>query len=542
MNKYINNNYFVFAILSAVILLVYSPVWTAHQTMSPDAYFLLPFFDKMHGFSDYINHLIQLKAYDFQPVRDLSLYIDWYVFHHWGTNIFIFHNLLIWTFTCIYSFKILELLRPNLDRKLLLLLTLCYAVYPLFCASLAWSIARKHILALFFIVLATYFFLNFLKNKNKRDISAMCFFYFLSIFSQPIGILWPLWTLIYVYFFSKENLKSFIKPFIILTIIFIIAFVTNYLYYEKSTFFAGIFESKTNDAFNIGFKILAFGNYMYQLFFPYFQVFQYDLNYKYTLLGFLNLGIFISAYYLLNLPWKNFLVWAILGLIPIAVILNTPKLILDPYLLIPSVFILVISSFMIEKMRKDLFLVGAALLLITWGALTFKESKLWTNEIAFGMRNFETRPNCVNARSLASTLYAKGKIPPETVSQYIIGNQCFGFSTQYNRVEFIVFMSYVAYYENIGTIEEKIKLLNEYSKENFFPKLALAALLISNNREDEALAPIEEIANTLGDGKLDNMYDKVIPTIVHKYCERINHERCLKFSSQLSKIVELPYF
>jgi hypothetical protein len=229
------------AIFIVIIICSFYPSLFADKTVSPDAYFLLPYLDKINHLGDYFSQLFGLKTFDVQPVRDLSLWFDWMIFHQWGNNIFILHNAVLWLISGLFISKILEEENPNLSH---LRSTFCVGLflsYPIFAHIISFSMARKHILSFTLMVIATYYFLIFLKKYQWKYGLIFSFSYLLAVFSQPICLLWPLWATIYIILLKKNDFKKFIPYLIVLSIIFFIGFSANYIYYEQSVFFQSIF-------------------------------------------------------------------------------------------------------------------------------------------------------------------------------------------------------------------------------------------------------------------------------------------------------------
>lgn len=533
------NKLIFITVLFIILFVAYYPVLTVHQTVSPDAYFLLPFFDKIESLGDYLHHLFTLRAYDFQPVRDLSLFIDWKIFHSFKINIFIWHNLVLWFIACFFIKKTLNKIFPDLAEIKAMIFTWIFAIYPLFVGTIAWSIARKHLLAFLFIVLSTYYFLDWLDTHKNKSAYKVTLFYFLSLLSQPIAILWVFWAIIYSWPVIKHKKSLFIS----LSLFFILGFITNYIYYTKSQFFAGIFEGKTGDTWRFDLKIFAIGQYFQQIFFPYEQIFQYGLDYKYTIQGYFAFTLITLLYFFLRRPTRFYLQWFLFALIPMGVVLNTPRLIMDYYLLLSGLGFFILAVMIIKDFSLKRIVILTIIPSFAWIMFTNYQSTFWTDEIKFGNRNFYSRPNCVNAKSLASTIFSKGHLPPRDIIQFMEKNNCYDHKTPYQQIELVVYLSYLAFYDPNITPEDKINSLNRLAEKNFFPRLLLSNLYLTQGNYEKVNLEIDRIAEILGgNSKLDNMYDKIAPQALHEYCQRVQHNKCLQFTSQLVNRPELPYF
>ena len=181
-------------------------------------------------------------------------------------------------------------------------------------------------------------------------------------------------------------------------------------------------------------------------------------------------------------------------------------------------------------------------ILLFWTGYTFKESRYWANEEKFSERNFNRSPSCKSARVYATSFYTSGRRIPTSLASYLSEKQCFdAFTTNYSRVESIVFKSFVIYYEDFGSLEIKIQKLNDLAKQNFFPHVVLADLFIKNARYTEAQYHIFQAVEPLKGRTLIEMYDNEVLKDVVSYCERINDEECSSILGGLVRKRILPY-
>ncbi len=542
-SKCIKGDWFLFVGLLALCLTVYFHLVISPQAVSPDAYFILPMLDRIGGLPGYISAMLELKTVDIQPIRDLSLLIDWVIFKRWGLNTFGLQNVLIWASCCFALFKVLKEIFPDLDELLMMALVAVFAVYPLFTGVVSWSIARKHMLAMLFTLLATYHFLLFLRNQKNKQIFWMAAFYFLGVFSQPICILWPFWAHCYVLFIHRSLLKEWARRSLPLMLIFVVGFIVNYLYYRTSPFFTFTFASKTSEAFDFSLKFYALGHYLYQLFSPYALAFPYSLDQKVSLIGG---GFFIAfavLYMALKCGAKEFIVWSIFSLFPLAIILNTPRLLLDPYLLLPSVGFLVLIIRMLRRLTPSRkWVLAISPFLIFWSMRSYQESKFWTDEELFASKNFKNAPICINAIRVARSHYNNRKRMPLDIRQFLFTNNCTQIESGYNELEHLVFFSQIIYFENFHSLENKIELLDKFATKLFYPRLVLAAILIDIGKEEEAIKEIQKVAASQQNLILDEAADPIIPISVHPFCEKKRLEGCLKITRQIRYKRNTPYF
>jgi hypothetical protein len=112
---------------------------------------------------------------DLQPLRDLSLWIDLQLGWPHVTN------LLLW-FAILGALE--KLLARSFPQQPVWMWVIPFACHPLFAGSVGWISARKHLLALLFLLLATTW-----EARPRRA----ALLYTCSLLAQPIGVLWPLW-------------------------------------------------------------------------------------------------------------------------------------------------------------------------------------------------------------------------------------------------------------------------------------------------------------------------------------------------------------
>lgn len=528
-----SNRYKRILILSLVIIAAYYPVLSSYKTASPDASLILGIFESTSGLWDYLTKLLTLKTMDFQPVRDLSLWIDWFIFKHLNVNTFIIQNAVIWIGICCVSLSILTKIY-NLSVEKIFPLVLAFSVYPLFCSIISWSMARKHLLAFLFILLATEKFIDYLQNKNKKDIWLVNLYYVLALLAQPIGILWPVWAAVYAWSQKKFRLSSITSLYFILAAVGVV----NFIYYKESTVFTAIFESKTEDAFQIADKILALGHYFYQLFVPYYQTFFYDLGHWSIWVGLLLAGVFYMLYSFFKLSKKDLGIWALFAFLPILVILNTPNTKSDTYLLLPSFALLVLITRMIEPYLNKILLI----IPVVWIVFVNFESRLWTDARKFAHeRNFQRRPTCVSAVMAAKADYANGLTPPSDVIRYFRDFECLRNSSDFEVVDSIILNSNFIYYSPFE-ISKKIAMLENLQKVHWYPKLLLAALYFQDKRSLEALNLMHDLDRDFGNLAGETSYITPVADVIHPVCEKLMDKSCLNISSRFSVRKKKPYF
>jgi hypothetical protein len=199
---------------------------------------------------------------DIQPVRDFSYLIDIWTMKNTTLHSFHLTNLLIWWLIVVIFF---HLIKQQSNLTLATVFAIYVAFNPVFASSIAWVAARKHLLSTLFIISATYFCVQ---KKDQiyslKNFSTILIFYILSVLSQPINVLWPLWFFAYTYKKSKK------LPQIILLSVMVILIFANYRYYNSELFESiSAFGKFNSEGLSPGTSLLALGRYFLLSFIPF---------------------------------------------------------------------------------------------------------------------------------------------------------------------------------------------------------------------------------------------------------------------------------
>lgn len=208
---------------------------------------------KVASVNDYFMLVKSGAILDLQPVRDLSFLINIHLnkllgfsTFHWGN--FILLLLILWQIN-----KLLKIF--NISEKNRIIIIFIMSLHPIFGFSVAWISARKHLLSLFFILIASR---NYLEKKN---VGIVLGWFILSLLSQPIHLFWPL----ALYCFDKfRNEKPIIKKIAVLSSVSFLTLITNYWLYsnlnEKGNY---LFQDKVING------LWSIGRSMIQILIPY---------------------------------------------------------------------------------------------------------------------------------------------------------------------------------------------------------------------------------------------------------------------------------
>ena len=505
-------------------LISYSPVIFQAHPANPDAQYIIPTIVESTGPLNYVDRLVSFQTLDFQPVRDLSLYIDLAIFEATGFHVSIIHNLLLWSLSGVFAFRILSFLYPAIKSQILFIILSIYLTYPLFSQTIAWGVSRKHILAYLFTLVVTE---RWLKNSSQfsfRNFAFITLIYSLAIFSQPIALLWPLWALIYSGKF-KDSLKLLSGSLGMM----VITIALNFLYYSKSPLFLTLYSSKTNELQEIADKLLALGHYTFQLFFPYLLSLSYSLGHWSTLAGIVVLVLALFLMVKFTKDRKRLFHWLLFALLPLGIVLTKSTMLYDTYLLIPAFGILVLLCSLKKVECPGSVIKGVTFLLLPlFMGLTIKEATFWKSDLLLSQRNFENRPDCRTAYDYLMTHYQSEKLPSSAgaknfLYQYDCGKQNIGGTALINL------QSYMLYYEQDLNPSERKEKLKKLSELGVLPSILYAAFLIRGNSELEARAEIKNLIIRFGNTKFLPVYIPLADKVLKPFCQKENDPECTEF-------------
>lgn len=528
MNTLINPK-FQATLLLTLGLITYFPVISSSTNVNPDAQFIIPFLESATSITDYFNKLVHFNTLDFQPIRDLSLYLDLKTYSLFGINISVFHNVIIWCFSLWPITRILKHIFHELSELEVFLICCSFVVYPLFTATVSWGMARKHLLSFFFVMLATEKLLKPRKEFTTQDSIYMMASYSLAILSQPISLFWGPWAALYGYILKPEAGKSRLKIALPGIALFIAGTIINFLYYSNSTVFLGAYSSKTNELFEFSDKILALGHYIFQLFFPYLLSFSYTLGHWSTLAGLGVLGLFAYLILGMRIGRKKALLWTFFSLFPLGIILSKSSMIYDTYLLLPGFGVLILLLLLKERLPNSKYKYSIyAILIISWTTYSHLESKAWSHEINLTKKSFEHRPSCNSASDYLRISYENG-LPPKSdeARKFLYQNECEKFQPQ--GVKLLNLKANMLYYESDLPIDQRISNLQRLSKFGVFPSMAYAAFLVKQKKEADADEAISTLLNQWGPISYKDEYIPIAAEVLAPYCKNRLRQECLNF-------------
>lgn len=511
---------FSFFLLS---LLAFAPALFSQYLVNPDAQFILERLLKTPSLIAYLNDLFSLRTLDFQPLRDLSFVLDLKFYTWFGFNTAVWQNLCWWVLAAVTMQKILDELYPE-KREAHWYLVMLFCVYPLFSQTVPWGVARKHLMAFSFIMFATYEVLKHEKLDTKSQIKIL-FFYSLSIFSQPISMLWPFWLFTWMKWGKQDRLKENGKLLVSAFGIFIFCAVINKLYYSYSPVYLASYQAKADDPFNMGDKLLGLGHYIFQLIFPYLLSFRYDLGHWSSLIGLIIVIATCLILYKKKHQVKHALLWSWFALLPLSLVLIDSKMLYDTYLLIPAAGMLIgITPYIHNLLSKSKTPYFIAPLVLVFTALSFNHSRAWTDELLMVKKSFENQPSCLSASDYLKISYENEKPTPLPAKKFLYEHEC---EIKYGTGPMTILYTNLLFYENDQPMSDRISQLKSLAVNNIYPHMALIALYIKENMQSEADLEIASFNEKWKNAKFRSEFIPLVARVIYPYCESKENAECL---------------
>jgi hypothetical protein len=350
-------------------------------------------------------------------------------------------------------------------------------------------------------------------------------FFSLSVLSQPITLLWPIWAIYHLVFFHRFSFKKAIRVLSpALAIMVAIAWI-NFLYYETSPTYGMFYGKKTNEIHDLGGMILALGHYFFQIFFPYLSSFHYTLAHWSTLLGLPLLVIFLYLIRKWGVPNKVILNWLLFSILPLLVVISKPSLLYDTYLLVPAagLFLLTLE---VDKIRTSTKKTTALMLPLFMAASAF-QSLSWESNLSLTQAGFERRPSCKSALAYLKMSYESGILPGRAPRNFIYQNDCE--DLKYSGDDLMIVKSYILFYEeDMPQLERKLHL-QKLSSYGVFPSLIYAAYLVKMQFLEEARKEMDRILNTWGKINYRSTNIVLIKQTLVPFCIRETNLECQFF-------------
>jgi hypothetical protein len=514
-------------LLSLIIftLVIYAGV-LGRKTNNPDAQFTLPSLFNVKNPLEYLGMLRDFQVIDFQPVRDLSFFIDLTVFRLTDVVTFATFNVLLWGLGCFLLLKLFERIVPVERRSGAIFWILAFASYPLFSQAVPWGMARKHILAFPIFLACTHAWLDWLEGKTKW--LKVYVLYVAATLTHPLTLLWPAWAAFHFHIKGHEKSKESRKLFLIFSLTAITLFFTHYAYYTVgNSTVKDVFPQVSPDVTNFLRIIQNLCFYLRQLIFPYELGFLYYPTWENSWPGIL-FFVLLSVFFYRERKDRETLSWLVFSLTPVPVFLALPG-VFDQYLIIPAAGLTLIAFRKWNHHSKAQVSFFVVLTLI-WSVVTFRESSLWANPRELTGRNFRNGPSCRSALNYALQIYTEGKKAPSDLLQFLQKGKCLETSPgdpEISKRGVRHIEALMLFYEGDKFPREfRMSRLEELGASHYYPHLILAAILATEDRAPEVEQRAEFVLWKTAGAALDT--GPVIDDVLRPYCQKNNLEACLK--------------
>jgi protein O-mannosyl-transferase len=276
------------------------------------------------------------RILDVQPVRDATFKLNLWLKEHTGRGHYHLTNVLLWVGCVLLTWRLLEGLAPG--SWLPAVVAALFALHPVFAMSVAWVAARKHLLSCLFILLATLGLRRAAsRGASAGGVLATAGAYTLSVFSQPITVLWPVWAA------WEAWRQPPARRWELLRIVLACAPVAALCLWLNASYYSGAFVAQTGsekllEGLHVGVSLLALGRAFFNLVCPVVLATTYDPGRALNLVGLFLLVPFALWVYR-SVPRDEALGWGLFALLPLAVVLGkmTNIFLFDTYLLTPGV-------------------------------------------------------------------------------------------------------------------------------------------------------------------------------------------------------------
>jgi protein O-mannosyl-transferase len=207
-NKFINN-YSIFIILIIPAIIYFKSVFFDFSGLDDKTILV----NNTEIFNDISNigrilttdAFLSDKGVFFRPLQNLSFLIEYQIA---GNNPWIFHftNLILHSITCLILFFLL--LSLKFPRNNSLVLTLIFAVNPVFVHAVAWIPARNDLLLALFCLISFFYFIKYCDRKKASYLILNSIFFLFGLFSKETALAFPLIFVLYYILIKKEKIFS----------------------------------------------------------------------------------------------------------------------------------------------------------------------------------------------------------------------------------------------------------------------------------------------------------------------------------------------
>jgi tetratricopeptide (TPR) repeat protein len=448
----------------------------------------------------------------YRPLSLAMFALEWQLAPN-STFLFHLNNVLLYSVSAIFLFKLLVKLLPNVNQWVLFFTTLLFIVHPLHTEVVANIKSRDELLCFLFFILTTWVVSND-KFQGLKYLLMSSLVYLLALFSKEAAITFiPVFVLI-LYFFKGFDWKQSairVAPLAVIAVIWlgIRYYVTQVIgppmvkltYIDNSIIGCGDFFSRTATAIAIA------GKYLMKCFVPFDLAYDYSYN-QIPCETFASLSVIISLSIfsaLIYLAWKYRLTKPVISFgilfffitfsLSSNIVINIGTTMADRLVYIPSFGILLAFVFALAEIAKlsrmtyIYICIGIAAL---FSLKTFARNKDWKSDVTLYLADIKTSPesNRVNYNYATALL---GNLPTDETQKQAQVNEIIKYLNKALSIDRNDKNSYanlaVAYYkmkDYKNSISSSRKAIS-FSKRDYSLYSNLADALFMNQQYDSAL-------------------------------------------------------
>jgi len=419
--------------------------------------------------------------YEYRPIVKVTFAIENQFF---GANPHVSHfiNILIYTFTCLLLFKILQRLMQDYNKLFLFFIVVLFLAHPVHTEVVASLKNRDELLSFMFSFITLNYLISYVKKGTWTSLAMAFFFYILAYLSKASALVFLAIFPLVLYFFTNISWKKLALIFGVILIAIILSRYGPKTFLPKSDRAVFFFENPLfmYKSFFIRFAtgIVSLLFYLRILFFPHPLLFYYGydtipishMSDAIVIFGIIvHLALFIFAVW--KIKQKHILSFAILYyLICISMFSNIVKpamgIVAERFVYAASLgFCIVIAYFVFKFMKKDpklnfisfndrtKLLMPLIIILIAFSAKTISRNTSWKDHMTLYSNDIKylessAKANALIAGQMMSELNKslfKGQAPPDL-------NQQIKLIIDYYNQSIKIYPEYSSSYNNIGTI------------------------------------------------------------------------------------------
>lgn len=358
--------------------ILFKDYWITDTVLTRDDLPIIVPLSKVGSITDYFMLVKNNTILDVQPVRDLSFIFNLKVLDLTGKPWFRFFNFIIFLLILLFTNRLMKLL--DFKKSSICFSMLIIAMHPVMLSATGWISARKHSLAVVFLLLALISFL-----RDKKITPAVYLWFLLSVLSHQIFILFPVWLLIYT---RLSNLKADWTRLTILAAVgmigFIPAFLKTFVFMMGNTMFM-----RDSISENISRAVLSVGRAVSQLVFPVSISAYYEQGNPLNLIGIPVLILTLAMFY--KKKSMSAVVWISLAAIAFAPTLFT--FVNDTYLYLPLICCLISCNFYFAenppKLPRPIIHSFLFVFITLLSVKTIDASRMWKSDYELWKYSFE---------------------------------------------------------------------------------------------------------------------------------------------------------